>query len=482
MLHFNKQEENNHDPEHGEGDEKLIRYNNPQYNQKLERLYLWMKGEAQLPVKMIIIPTNRCNLGCFACPNSVARREGRFKEEEEIGKDVWMRIVDEGLDAGVHEWRLLGGGEPMLRRETTMAIIKRVKGRDLELNCEVISNGSLFKDEDVEDLVRLRFDMLLMSIDNPREEIHDYLRGTPETLVKAKRTLRGFQKYKARYDTDKPYIKVNYVTNSVNYRDLSDMVRFVHDHGAEELAIHPMREYEETRHQVQHLKMNVRQHEEMLEELRRALILSRELGVKLNLDMVEETQRFEEAYAEHYDEERAEQDSPEAPPAASAVFDEDQRAQGHPPQDPPPTAEPRRDEPPAPFPGPEPPPPEAREDRPRPEGPVVEVTGITGEEGDVREIPILCFEPFYSILIDPKGDTTFCCTEGMGDPAHNLANRSLESIWFSPYFVDAREKMLANDPAFKCLNCGLYDMTAELKTDLNEYIVEVKKDPTLRII
>ena len=465
MLNFRKKEAKPPENEPGGGDETLIRYNNPQYNLKLERLYRWMKGEPQMPVKMVMIPTNRCNLGCFACPNSVARREGRFKEEEEIGPDVWRRIVDEGLEAGVHEWRILGGGEPMLRRETTMEIIKRVKGRDLGLNCEVITNGSLFTDEDVEDLVRLRFDMLLMSIDNPREEIHDYLRGNPETLVKAKQTLRAFQQYKAKYDTDKPYIKINYVSNSINYRDVTEMVRFVHDHGAEELAIHPLREYEETRHQVQHLKMSKRQQEEMLEELRKALFLSKDLGVKLNLDMVEETQKFEEAYAEYYEEARDEEEGSEgrdAPPPASAIFDGEPEPR-HEPQ----RHEPRGDDRP-PEPGPE----AARGDGPEPHPPAA----------DVKEIPILCFEPFYSILVDPKGCATFCCTEGMGDPAHSLAERSLEEIWYSPYFVEAREKMLANDPAFKCLNCGLYDMTAELKADLNEYIELVKHDPAMRVV
>ncbi|MFP4116399.1 MAG: radical SAM protein, partial [Candidatus Aenigmatarchaeota archaeon] len=129
-----------------------LKYPNKTHEEKVKRLNEWSKGNKQPPIKFSIIPTNRCNLNCDACPNSVARSEGRFLEEDEISKEKWMKIVEKGLDWGAKEWRILGGGEPMVRRETTLSILLKVNKESVYQDTEMITNGTLFQPGDIEKL------------------------------------------------------------------------------------------------------------------------------------------------------------------------------------------------------------------------------------------------------------------------------------------------------------------------------------------
>ena len=381
---------------------ELFQYKNEDYADKIRRLYKWMNGNTASPYKLIIFPTNGCNLNCPYCPNSYARTVGRFKKEKELTKEEWLAVVKQGLKFGIKEWRIFGGGEPLVRKKTTLAIINEVKEYNTEMNCEIITNGSLFTPEEAKNLVIKRLDRILFSIDGPNAKIHDGLRGVNGTFKRVINILKTLSKVKRKLKTDKPIVKVNMVINNKNYLSVLNMVKMMGKVKVDTLAIHPMRSYEEIEKQVQGLTLKPEEEEKFEGSLKEAERVAEKYKLRLNIDMVKETKRKEE-----------------------------------------------------------------KENK------------VDNLKNDLNQdqyfLSSLCFEPFYSIFIDPEGNTAPCCGPGRGSPDYNIKNFTLEEIWKSKLFISTRNLVLQRKGTESCKNCGLLDMTEELRKDLS-ILVNYKKN------
>jgi radical SAM protein with 4Fe4S-binding SPASM domain len=362
-----------------------------EYSEKIKRLNEWKEGKIAKPYKMIIFPTYNCNLNCSYCPFSIARRSEDFKNLKELSKEEWLEVVKEGIKNKIREWRIFGGGEPMLRSDVTMEIIRFVKNYDINIDCEIITNGTLFKKENIEELVRKRLDRILFSIDGPNAEIHDILRCTPGAFKRATNTINFFSDMKKRYESTKPEIKVNMVINKLNYNKIPEMVKLMHSIGCDELALHPMRIYEKSV-RVDKLSLDPKKNLLLNKNIEKAEKISLKIGFKLNTDMVKfskekniKTQRQEKITKNNF-------------------------------------------------------------------------------------LSSICFEPFYTIFVDPEGNTAPCNGYGKGYSTHNITKMNLEDIWFSNLFNSIRKRMNEKKPLESCLKCGLMDMTENLRRNLIEYV------------
>ncbi len=371
---------------------ELFRYNNQDYVDKISRLYKWMHEKKAFPYKLIMYPTNRCNLSCPYCPNSFARASGRFKKEDELTEEDWITITKESLTLGIKEYRIFGGGEPMVRSKTTIDIVNLVKNHDINLNCEIITNGSLFTDEIVKNLVSKKLDRLLISIDGPDSKTHDSLRGIPGTFERTKKAFKLFKILKKKFRTDKPVIQVNMVVNNKNYNKIAKMVKVMHKLGVNELALHSMRSYEETSSQVKSLWLNSEEEKKAETEISKAKTIAKKLNLNLNIDMIEE-----------------------------------------------------------------------------------EKNRNSNETNKPKFLSPLCFEPFYTLFIDPKGNVAPCCGPGVGYKDCNVKQKSLKEIWFSNKFNLIRKEITEGKPKESCFSCGLLDMTKELRDDLLKFENQIKK-------
>ena len=375
----------------------LFKYNNQIYNEKIYRLYNWMNGQQAPPYKFIIVPTNRCNLKCFCCPNAYARSVGRFKEEDELTNEQWLEIVNNGLRMGVKEWYILGGGEPFMRKKLVLEIIQRIKEKDFFNICEVITNGTLWNRNDIKKIVNLKLDRLLISIDSC-DNLHDYLRRTPGAFKKASATLKLFKKYKKKLKSDKPIIQMNSVLNNRNYPKIKEITQFAIDNSVDELAFHPMREYEETRELMKHLKLTKYQEKEMYKNMLEANELAENSGMKFNMNMIKESKDY---------------------------------------------CKTRENEKP------------------------------NKNENNIKKkanyMKTRCFEPFYSMFIDPKGNVNYCCAAGDGKDENNIIKKGLNQMWYGDFFTNIRSIIIKNDKTENCDSCGLLDMTKGLRDDLRKY-------------
>jgi len=389
---------------------EVFKWNNWTYVDKLDRIHRWNVGQRAPPYKMIIIPSNRCNLKCPYCPNSYARTVGRFKARDELTDDQWLGVVREALDFGVKEFYVLGGGEPLLRKSMLLRIYQMIKDADPENITELITNAYFFAPEDIDLIVsRKLINKVLFSVDGHSPEIHDYVRGVPGSWKRAIEALKLFNKLKREYRSDKPVLHMNHIITNKSYAHICETVELCKQLGVTELALHPMREYEETQGSVEHLKLTGEEERLTHRELGRAQKLAAGSQVYLNVSMVEETKAKEGSAREEF--------------LVGKEFLRESSPSGKP----------------------------------------------------VQHFKTFCYEPLYSIFIDPKGNANYCCTAGDSENSQNVVNRGLRAVWYGNYLMGVRGTMLAGGKTPKCFNCGLYDMTHDLKYDMRKYVDYVMK-------
>jgi MoaA/NifB/PqqE/SkfB family radical SAM enzyme len=253
-------------------------------SEKIERILNWFYGKPSYPFKIIMIPTNRCNLNCPYCPNALPRWKGEFKETDELSTKEWEKIVKEGLKLGVKEWSIIGGGEPFLRKDVVMNTIKLVKNfHDTE--CEVITNGTLIDENTSKKIVEFGLDRILISIDGPNEKIHDSLRRVKGAFKRATYFIKNVNKWKKMMKKEKPYIKINMVINKKNFDKINEMLLFLKGLEVQELALHPMREYF-TSISLNSLQLNPREKKYLTKMIEKAKELAEKTKIKLNIDMI----------------------------------------------------------------------------------------------------------------------------------------------------------------------------------------------------
>lgn len=360
------------------------------HKEKLRRILKWFSGMKAPPFKAVLIPTNRCNLKCFFCPNALPRNEGKFNPEDELTKDKWLKTVGECLDSGVWEWCIIGGGEPLIRCDVVVPLIGKIKEFDERMNCELITNGTMFQEDDIEKLVKLKIDRIIFSIDGPDAETHDYLRGVKGAFAIAIKNLKLFSEIKKKLKAEKPYLKINMVLNNKNYDKIIKMLKFIKRIGVQELALHTMREYWELNPQIQCLKLNPQQKKELMIEVEKGRKLSEKNDITLNTDMLNSTEN-------------------------DGGF-------------------------------------------------------INKSELIENIIKANCFEPFYSILIDPEGKVAQCAPAGSGYGNLSVDRKSIRNVWYSKKLNSVRKKVLEGGTLDCCIKCGLTDMKEHLRRDLINFL------------
>jgi MoaA/NifB/PqqE/SkfB family radical SAM enzyme len=197
------------------------------------RLKLWAEGKKAGPVRMELHPTDSCNLNCIFC----WRKKSGKKTKRELSERELLQIVREAAKLGVKEWVVSGGGEPLLRKEVSLKVLKEIKKNNMW--GLLTTNGTLLTRRDAEFLVGIGWDQVQFSIDGPNKEVNDFLRppNSFERIIKAVRILR---KTRDSANSKKPYIGFNTILNRLNFEKISEMIELAHGVGAELVFFEPI--------------------------------------------------------------------------------------------------------------------------------------------------------------------------------------------------------------------------------------------------
>jgi len=253
---------------------------------KIKRLIEWSKGRKTGPLSLEIWPTNRCNLKCIMCGTWASRRKAEKKgiifnvEEEkkrELPDEIWLKIVKDAIRLNVKEFLITGGGEPLVRKETTLKLMENIKQHETfgMLN----TNGTLFSSQDIRRVISFNWDMIIFSVDASNAKIHDLIRGVFGTFDKVKRVLMEFKKEKKKARTEKPKIVFNTVVLNKNFESLPSLVKFASSVGCESITFIPLIIFDEF---VGRFRISERQTSRLKEIFEKVEKLSRKLDVYTN--------------------------------------------------------------------------------------------------------------------------------------------------------------------------------------------------------
>jgi uncharacterized protein len=245
--------------------------------QTVERIGKWLAdGEKQEPTKVDIFFTEKCNLKCRFCNYSKTSLEAISKE---MSDEKILRLVDEVCEMNIKVFGILGG-EPFLRKEVLIESMKKIKKH--EINGSIVTNGTLLKEDDVEKIVRMEWDLIRFSIDGLKET-HDNLRGIKDSFDKVTNSIKTFYKVKKRLKSNSPTVEINFVLTNKNYRELGRLIKELAPYGINFVYILPLIELTE---ESKHLKISKMEMSEAEEFLKEADLISKEYGIKSNIEEI----------------------------------------------------------------------------------------------------------------------------------------------------------------------------------------------------
>ncbi|MEM5855055.1 MAG: radical SAM protein [Candidatus Aenigmatarchaeota archaeon] len=184
------------------------------------------------PLRIEIWPTNKCNLRCLFCREILPRTESEIPEKRLIC------LLKEAAEMGVEECFIGGGGEPFMRKRTTLSLIKLSK--QLGLSCFVNTNGTLLLKKDIKKIVDLGLDEIAISISG-FGSIHDFLVNKRGAFKRIEKTLLFFNKFKKEKNKDIPRISIWTVLTNKNFNKIRSLIEFTHRYNISTILFFSMR-------------------------------------------------------------------------------------------------------------------------------------------------------------------------------------------------------------------------------------------------
>jgi MoaA/NifB/PqqE/SkfB family radical SAM enzyme len=247
-------------------------------NEVLSRIKSWNKGKPQAPYAVRLHLSQYCNLDCIFCNTKWLRmaklKDHTFKKEMET-KD-WIKVIKEGSRFGVKEWQICGGGEPLFNKNKAREVIleiKKYKGYG-----SLVTNGTLFSEELIEDMVIIGWDELCFSIDSPNFEAYSEIRRNGD-LNKVKKNINLFNYYKKKHSTNKPILSINFVVCTKNYLQIPKMIEICSKkkiHGIQLLELVVWSEKEKK------YQLNSKQKSELQKILTKSAKIAKQLDIVFN--------------------------------------------------------------------------------------------------------------------------------------------------------------------------------------------------------
>lgn len=367
--------------------------------EKTCRLDSWINGVPAPPLRMSLILTNACNLRCKMCETPVSIQKGWLRLEDEITEEEWLRIVREGAEMGILEWYIRGGGEPFVREELTMAILRTLRKESPNSVIELDTNGSRLTEETLKELVCLGLNRIQISLDFPNAAMHDWMRGQKGTFEKVTRAISKLRELRDLSADRKPRIVTTTVLSGLNCDLIDEIVALAARIGVDQVNVTPLRVMESIRPQVEKARMvmNSEQKHKASVCVERAKRTADKYGILLHF-LVDAD--WEESSGERIEKRGAVKGGIGPQDAAGDI--------SH---------------------------------------------GFIG---------LKCYEPWFTLAVDARGNPGYCVAGSLGEQHYNLRRHTLREVWYGEYFLRIRSQLMGKRSPDTCLECDVpYVVTTE---------------------
>jgi len=191
---------------------------NEEYKFAVDNIIKWKNGEKIYPYQLLIIPTNGCNLNCLSC---LARGQNPYIPTKELGEGASLRLIKEATKLKIKFCEIAGGGEPLFAYKKTTSIMRLLKKK--RIKSKIFTNGTIFKNNFLKEMVEISWDIIHFSIDGPNEETHDYIRGKG-TFSKTISNIKKINSWKQKLRKRKPEIIMATVITHQNHNMIENMI------------------------------------------------------------------------------------------------------------------------------------------------------------------------------------------------------------------------------------------------------------------
>ena len=222
-----------------------------------------------------LYPTLTCNLSCSFCDTTDRHRA----PVDELSQERLLEIVDEAADMGVKRLFLLGGGEPLLRRRATPAVMARAKEHGME--GILTTNGTLMNRAVAHQMVAIEWDEVHVSVDGDSARIHDALRGKPGAFQRTVQNACRLSVLRRRSGAHTPRLALHFVLTNANYTSLEGVVELAAAMGAFRVDFDALIAYTP---EQRALMLSEEQRQAVPEIAARALDRARTLGIATTLE------------------------------------------------------------------------------------------------------------------------------------------------------------------------------------------------------
>jgi MoaA/NifB/PqqE/SkfB family radical SAM enzyme len=198
-------------------------------------VFNWVEKNVFPPKHIQVIPTNACNINCIFCWERIRWKKGLKKDR--ISDKRLLELTKEFCQPYLRpkQVTITGGGEPLLKKEVVLKMIKEIKKHSIE--CEVITNGTLFDEKTIKKMIANKIDRIVISTNSSNPEIDDFLHGAPGAHKKILEGLKLFMELKRKNYSELPKLRFNVVITKYNYKGISDMVKMAAEYNVDEVCL-----------------------------------------------------------------------------------------------------------------------------------------------------------------------------------------------------------------------------------------------------
>lgn len=246
--------------------------------ERIRRLANWCKGKEEGPVQIDVELHKRCNLRCVFCAR-YDDHERLIKEspKNEMPANRWLEIVEEASQLHALVFNIEGINEPPAAPEIFFPVVNKVK--EVGMYGIVTTNGTLWKEDQLKNLVEIGWDRIHFSMHSPKPETHDSLTGMRGSFKKNLRSIQILNKWKKKLNPERPMLNINICINKMNFRELPEMVELAHSLNAAYIFTEPLMVYTEAGGKF---KLSGKESKELSSFVERAKKKSDEYGIDNN--------------------------------------------------------------------------------------------------------------------------------------------------------------------------------------------------------
>ncbi len=179
------------------------------------------------PPKLLIDPTNFCNLRCPLCPTGL-QKPGRKQAFMDLGlyKDIIDQVYKTAVSIGMVNW-----GEPTLHRQFNEMVKYAAKERNLWVSTSTNFSRTL-DDSYLEELVESGLHLMLVDVDGTTQETYEQYRRRGD-LSKVLDNVSRLMKIKQKRNAQYPIVEAGMMVMQHNEHQVDDFAAMMKDMGVD---------------------------------------------------------------------------------------------------------------------------------------------------------------------------------------------------------------------------------------------------------